>query len=536
MFLIQKSSSIQYLIDLYHTHIATRLTKKSKNIGVGTAVIITLLYYIHNRILKPPKELRHIPYQTYYSFFGSVLRKESLRDLYRRDILPAFDHEKNDGIYLRPFNGAWNVTIANPAHAKKILFNTDVFPKITPDNAISKTLFGRFAVGPNIAMLNGPAWKAQRKIANPAFHRSMPVNLFGDLTLEFFQVVDESNGVVEFTDLITRWSLDAIGKSGFGFDFNAISQKDSDWVNTYSIISNGIIEPINFVFPFLDQHDSIWLSSKRRQLHRHLDRFLEMIDQVILKKREAVKKGDLGNGYLPEHEKDLLTLMIEGEMRGEGVMSDEELKSNVCLFFLAGHETTSNALSFAIYHLATNPEIQQRARDEAIKIMGDEPENVVPTLEQLKQFVYINQIIKEVLRIDAPVTRVIPRTSSEDFVLNGTLIPKGSFVSVDLTAIHHSRKVWSNPEKFDPERFAEGGEASLHDAGSGMSWLPFSIGGRQCAGMKMSLYQQRVFLSMLLRKYTWKLPENSIHKQGVIQKGTFTVGPVDMEIEFTKRY
>ena len=101
------------------------------------------------------------------------------------------------------------------------------------------------------------------------------------------------------------------------------------------------------------------------------------------------------------------------------------------------------------------------------------------------------------MRIDCPVNRVIPRQTSEDFFFNNTLIPKGSLVCVDLTAIHHSKKVWSDPEKFDPDRFAEGGEASLHDAGSGMTWLPFSMGGRQCAGMKMSLYQQRIFLAML---------------------------------------
>ncbi|OBZ91245.1 hypothetical protein A0J61_00715 [Choanephora cucurbitarum] len=531
MLSLQDNLSVQYLIELYHKHVADHLTKKNKKIGITAAVVATLVYYIHDRIFKPPKELRHIPYQTYYSFVGSILRQESLWESYRRKILPVMDDKDNDGIYVRPFDGAWNVMVSNPAHVKKILLNT--------------------------AMLNGSAWKAQRKLTNPAFHRAMPVNLFGDLTLELFQVIDQANGSVNFTELITRWTLESIGKAGFGivfcreeknmmsftytsswlgFEFNAISQKDSKWVKTYTVINSGLSNPIHFLFPFLDRYDSIWLSAKRRYLHHQMDLFLEMIDQVILKKRTAIERGDSENNFLPEHEKDLLTLMIEGEMRGEGVMSDEELRSNVCLFFLAGHETTSSALSFAIYRLAVNPDIQQRAREEAIRVLGDEPKDALPTLDQTKQFPYINQIIKEVLRIDCPVNRVIPRQTSEDFFFNNTLIPKGSLVCVDLTAIHHSKKVWSDPEKFDPDRFAEGGEASLHDAGSGMTWLPFSMGGRQCAGMKMSLYQQRIFLAMLLRKYTWKLPENSIHKNGTVQKGTFTISPVKMEIEFTKRY
>lgn len=86
-----------------------------------------------------------------------------------------------------------------------------------------------------------------------------------------------------------------------------------------------------------------------------MDRFLGMLDEVIHHKGEALAKGDVQNESLEENERVLLTLLIESEKRGEGILSDAELKSNLCLFFFAGYDTTSNALSFTLYHLAKHP-------------------------------------------------------------------------------------------------------------------------------------------------------------------------------------
>lgn len=108
---------------------------------------------------------------------------------------------------------------------------------------------------------------------------------------------------------------------------------------------------------------------------------------------------------------------------------------------------------------------------------------------------YINQVIKEALRMNCPVPHVFPRVSTEDTVLSGFLIPKGSFIQVDLYNIHRSQKVWTNPNKFDPDRFAENGEASSQ--AEALSWVPFGGGPRQCIGMNFSLTEQRVLLSMM---------------------------------------
>ncbi|KAI8368533.1 cytochrome P450 [Blakeslea trispora] len=512
---LNNSAPIQNLVKLYSTYIMPHLAKRSHIIGIKAAVAFSLIYFLYDRLFKPPKQLRQFPYISYYTTIKTILNGESARDFDRRVIAPLLETEWKEGVYMRPFGNGWNVMIADPELAKTVF---------------SKT-------GENSIMIsNGHEWKSQRKLANPAFHRSMPVNLFGNLTLDFFDIVDQSNGHVDFTDLIQRWTLDAIGRAGFGFDFKAIKEKNNDWVDTYNFINDSFSNGFYFLFPFLDQEGSVLLSAERKKVHQRLNQFLGMIDQMILNKRETVKKGNLDNDYLAENEKDLLTLMIEGEMRGEGAMSNADLRSNVCIFFLAGHETTSNTLSFAIYYLAAHPEVQQKAREEAIRVLGDDPTDVLPTLEQIKEFNYINQVMKETLRINGPVSRVVTRIANEGFFLNDKFVPKGTLVNVDMNNIHHSKKFWSDPYKFDPDRFAQDAQGIARKASSGMNWLPFGSGGRQCIGMNFSLYEQRVFLSMLLRRYTWKLPEDSIHKNGVVSIGAGITSTAKLDIDFTRRY
>lgn len=122
-------------------------------------------------------------------------------------------------------------------------------------------------------------------------------------------------------------------------------------------------------------------------------------------------------------------------------------------------------------------EIQQRAREEALSIFGDAPEDIMPSFDQLKQLDYINQIIKETLRINGPAVQVVPRVTQEDTVLAGAFIPKGALVIVDIFNIQHSKKVWKDGDEFNPDRFAPKGESSQL-AGGGMTWVPFGNGAR----------------------------------------------------------
>ncbi|CAO3614072.1 unnamed protein product [Mucor hiemalis] len=524
----EKSSVVMRLIAPYlHNR------KKAGVVSVSAAVILTLLYTTLQRFNRPARSLRHLSYVGYFSFLNYIFKDELFEKYSQKLIMPLI--KQSNGVYMRPTVSGWAVELANPLAVKQLLFKQEhTFPKATTNTGVKGTLIQRFIGGPNIVFLTGPDWKRHRKIANPAFQRSMPIKAFGHLTIKMYDTMDNlQNDTIDVLDLFERWTLDAIGIAGFDFDFNALGDKNNKWVHYYDSVKEGMSHPFFIFFPAFDTK-YLGLFKKRQEVHDNLTKFLENIDHIIDEKRKIVHQK---KNTTSDENKDLLTLMIESELNDSSEkMSNEELRSNLCIFFLAGHDTTANTLAFTLYELAINPELQDRAREEAIRILGDSPEDVVPTLEQTKELTYINMIMKETMRRHTPVYGTTSRVALEDLEISGNFIPKGSEISVDIYNLHHNPDVWSDPYTFNPDRFIPGGEA---DSQEGVAWVPFSNGGRQCIGMNFSLAEQRVVLSMLLRKFTWTLPANSPHKD-VLQKKGIAWGLVIMNeklnITFQKRY
>ncbi|KAF7729311.1 cytochrome P450-dit2 [Apophysomyces ossiformis] len=514
---------------LYYNFVYKFAEKRRATI-IATASAAFLLYYAYDRILLPPKALRNIPYIGYYEFIKASIEKEPLAHFSKRRIMPILETNETNGVYLRPNPFGWTVYLTQPEAIKTLLLKIDVFPKVDVRHGSEGTLGVRFTRGPNLVFLNGSEWRKQRKIATPAFRRSLPVQMFGNLTQTMFKVMDKMDPTINVTHMMERWTLDAIGKAAFGFDFNSLENEHGEWVVTYNSIMNGHVDPWFMLFPKLEQK-FLWMFPKRQKVHADLTRFLQLMDELIANKRKEIKERKAKSNVL-DNEKDLLHLLIEGEDE-EGVLTDEELKANFCLFFVAGHDTTANALAFTMYYLAVHQDIQEKARQEVIRILGDEPVDVSPSVEDTKQMTYLNMVIKESMRATGPTIEIFPRRLQQDMDICGMFIPKGTLVSVDVHNMHHNPNVWNNPEKFDPERFAPGGEA---EEKSGMAWIPFSNGGRQCIGMNFSLAEQRVVLSMMLRKFTWTLPENSIHKDGLLTHHRMIQSAQDLELTFAKRY
>ncbi|KAI8137565.1 cytochrome P450, partial [Fennellomyces sp. T-0311] len=363
------------------------------------------------------------------------------------------------------------------------------------------TLFGRFAMGPSVLFLNGAQWKAQRMVINPAFHRAMPVELLGQLTRKLFVEIDNKlKSTVDFHNFMIRWTLDALGLAGFGFDFDSVKNPSSIWVTRYGSIMKGVFNPFFLLFPSLDGPN--WRSwfPRRKTIHDVLTVFLGNMQSIITAKREELAENKL-SGPKKQVEKDLLALLLEASAEGHGTITDEELMSNLCTFFFAGHDNSANSLSFAAYNLAVHPKIQNRVREEIIRILGDAPKDIIPTEDQLCQMTYLNMFIKENMRRNGSAATIIPRKAAKDTDLDGVFIPKDAPVVVDLYEIMHNPTVWLDPETFDPDRFAPGGEADkLLKKGS--PWVAFGSGTHQCIGMKFSLTEQRVLLSMLRKLST----------------------------------
>ncbi|RUS21135.1 cytochrome P450 [Endogone sp. FLAS-F59071] len=455
------------------------------SVGIGetlgcitAAVVLAVAYGIYST-LTVPWNLRHLPYVPFSKIGSAVIRRDATDIIEHKFFIPEY---KEHGLVVLWRQGFWQVSVANPEYAKKLLLRL---------GETGFRLVGRFFGSSNIVFQNGEHWKRHRKIANPAFHRSMPVKLFGNLTQKLFGKIEADGYHIDAHDYMQRCHRQ--GRS--------IEDTENSWAVVYNNIMDGLQDPLFLLFPILEKY-LLWAFPKRYELHRKMDKLNELFAEVIQNKRVLHQKRDM-SVEKEDNEKDLLAMMIEANESEVDGLSDQELRDNLAIFFVAGHDTTANALSSAIYFLATNKNVQQKAREEALAILGDAPEDVFPDVDQTKQFSYINQIIKESLRMFPPASAVLPRRTTADVDLGPYHIPKGSLVSMDIYAMHHNPVNWENPDHFDPGRFAEGGEnESKMGSGNGASysWIPFSNGARQCIGMNFSIAEQRVVLSML-RKF-----------------------------------
>lgn len=171
-------------------------------------------------------------------------------------------------------------------------------------------------------------------------------------------------------------------------------------------------------------------------------------------------------------------------------------------------------MTFAIYLLGLHPEIQQRAREEVIDILGEidniPPEEMIyPTDEQQIKFRYLNRVIKETMRLYPPVSALPFRSCTRDILLSDdrTQVPKGSYVGIDFMGQHREKDIWGpNANEFDPDRWPADEDGVTHPGGQyGYAWTPFGGGQRICLGQQFSIIEQRTILAMLLLRYQWKV-------------------------------
>ncbi|CDS05134.1 hypothetical protein LRAMOSA07663 [Lichtheimia ramosa] len=500
--------------------------------SLATAITLFTLYLGYKKLTTPPSSLAHLPRADFFAVIRALINETPSDQVAKTITLPAAN-KADHGLYVRFDNSGWTVRVTSPEAAKKLLLSHDLFPKARLQKKREGTIAGRLLVGPNILFETGEKWKEHRKIVNPAFHRSMPVALFGRLMQKLLhgELMTPTQALLNVHTITTRWTLDVIGLSSFDFDFHALDQIDNNpWVDRYHYLVAKAKNPLFFLFPILEQR-YLFLFPDRQKVHNELSIFLGMMSDIISKKKQLLQEKGVNSNTIADNEKDLLALMIEAENDGEGRLSNDELLSNLCVFFLAGHDTTASALAYAIYYLAVNPDAQVKARNEALAVIGNDP---TPSLDQMRSLSYINMVIKETLRLNPPAVSIIPRVATRDTELNGVFIPKGTRISLDIIDLQRNPAIWQDPDTFRPERFAPGGEAEQLTR-NGMPWAPFSDGARKCIGSNFSMMEQRVFLTMLLREYEWSLPEDSIHKNGLITQGLGATQPKDLFIKFTKR-
>ncbi|KAJ2155929.1 hypothetical protein GGF46_005514, partial [Coemansia sp. RSA 552] len=272
------------------------------------------------------------------------------------------------------------------------------------------------------------------------------------------------------------------------------------------------------------------------------NRFIHLVIDARLEKMEGhpplLSKDDRSHA-------DLLTLLLEAynlSRSGKAVddcgkqvapMSREQLRSNIALFYVAGYDTMASSLAYVMMELARFPDIQTKARNIVIKVLGD-CKDAYPTDEQLKELDYIDLIVKETLRRNS-VLAEIRRRLSKPVQLGPYTLPEGSMVSVDAWSMHYNPQYFSAPEQFIPERFAPDklSEIKRHVP---FTYAPFGEGSRQCMGMRFALIEQRIAIALLLLRFEWTLPSDSPFWNSTPARPGALVIPADLHLDIRARH
>jgi cytochrome P450 len=194
---------------------------------------------------------------------------------------------------------------------------------------------------------------------------------------------------------------------------------------------------------------------------------------------------------------DALSLLISARDEEGNSLSLEELKDQVLVLLFAGHETLTSAIASFCLLLAQNPDVMAKVRAQQHQFPATEP----LTLEQLKQMTYLEQVMREVLRLVPPVGNIF-RTVINACEFGGYEIPKGWNLLSGITQTHQDSQLYPEPERFDPDRF------SSERSGKPFSYVPFGGGLRECLGKEFARLEMKLFAAKMIREYEWDLLPN----------------------------
>ncbi|KAL9645361.1 hypothetical protein ABK040_002560 [Willaertia magna] len=384
----------------------------------------------------------------------------------------------------------------------------------------------------NLVFVNGDNWKRQRSIINPAFYN---IDRFSQLfwrkstlcldTLEKM-LIDRNELIIHPAHFSTRLTLDILGEAAFGYNFNSLSTLILNTTNKEEDM-NIYLEAYQYIMDNMCSFKRLFLgklySNIRNEDNKKMNDSLSLIDQliysIIRKRKEEIENNEYNNTMTIEKEKTLLDMMIEISEEHEEKFTEEELRDNVLIFFLAGHDTTSAAISFLLCELGKNLNIQEKLYKEIIKVFSPlsldinnsfDASNHNNFIEKLQSIEYLDWVIKENLRLHPPIPLLSQRLLTKSLTIEGYKIPKGHAVSVNIYALHMDPKYWSinnntketgeigsDVKEFIPERFnSENSKNRPH-----CSFLPFSYGFRKCIGANFSLLEQKIFIVNLLLRF-----------------------------------
>jgi cytochrome P450 len=339
----------------------------------------------------------------------------------------------------------------------------------------------KLLLGNGLFTNEGESWLAQRRLAQPAFHKER-LNVYMDTMIQEAREMSNrwctQNDVVPLLQESTLLTLKIISKCLLGIGLNhegGVVQDHLPYALDFMIkrVTSTLNLPIHFPV------------RSHLRFKKAVNSLNSLILNIIRDKKTAGAYGD-----------DLLSMLMNAkdEQTGEQ-MSDKQLRDEILTFFLAGHETTAVTLAWAIYLICNHPEVYEKVKKEAQAVFAIE----ATPMEYLKGLTYTRKVIQETMRLVSPIW-VMGREALQDDQLGSYPIAKGTSIIFSPFLIHRHPDFWPDAETFNPERFAENTKMPHPFA-----YFPFGGGPRLCIGNNFALTELQLILGVIFNQFDFEL-------------------------------
>lgn len=330
-------------------------------------------------------------------------------------------------------------------------------------------------VGKGLLTSEGDHWKKQRKLIQPAFHKKQLVNLLdnikGAIQTEYKRITP--NTVIDIFPIFNDLAFQTVVKSLFSIAVN--HQDINDLQNITEQTQKMLVKELRQ--PYLG-----WWFSLSGEIKKHTD----LTDQA----RQILKRIVNDRRVSKTKEHDLLDMLLDAKYDDGSSMAEEQLVDEILILFAAGHETTSNALTFATQLLALHPEWQEKIYNERKEIERESND----LMDLVTQSEICQQVIEEAMRLYPPAY-FIDRVNKESDAFNNMEFEAGSNLLFSVYEMHRNPKLWEQPDEFLPERFSEGSRKFSSQ------YFPFGAGPRKCIGNNFAMFEMIIAISELVSNY-----------------------------------
>ncbi len=349
-------------------------------------------------------------------------------------------------------------------------------------------------LGEGLLTSEGESHRRQRRLAQPAFHRSRIEAYATVMTAYTARTIAgwHDGQTLDLAEEMMALTLAIVGKTLFDADIEAEAGEVGEAITGMlqatdtSSLSSIVIDVLKKL-PVARKRSGAKAKAKFETAKARLD---ALIYRLIDDRRRSGDRGDL-----------LSMLLLAQDEDDGGQMSDLQLRDEAMTIFMTGHETTAVTLAWTFYLLSKNPDVEAKLHSELDEILGGR----VPTMSDLGRLPHTEMVLNEAMRLYPPAW-ALQRTVLNDCEIGGYLVPKGSQVLMSQYVMHRDPRYFPDPERFDPQRWTQ----AARDARPQFSYFPFGGGLRRCIGDAFAMMEATLLLTTVARQWQMRLAPNHV--------------------------